>query len=373
MNLLITARDPATALSFEKLLPDLISHKDFCCRIVCQAPATSILVNFKGQLDWVEVSNAELESSTFLQQQFNDFKPDLVLTGISGPDTGIDETTLLWAEQQGVYSFALQSFWGDINQACQAIPNTAFVLDDEAKRITSKRYPQINTIPIGSIKHIDYHHFNALKQREASYPPLAIFDSEHIVLGFYGQPILEVPGYFKTIEGLVRQLQKWDKNFQLIYRPHPKESETLKNKTMALFQQAFGEKATFDKQKDIKHSLVVCDLVLSAFSTCGFDALYLNEMAEKPFNTSVYLWFEPELIQWWQDYSQLKEIPLVSEDLLLLVDKEEALIPILEQGLLEPVKQRFWHNAKQHLPDPSLAVHIMIETMLQQKKDRHEH
>jgi len=366
LKLLITVRDPATAISFKKLLPALIAHSEFNCRVLCQAPATEILAEFKQQLDWFAVDEATLK------QHFIDFKPDIILTGISGPDTGIDEAALLQAKKLGIHSFALQSFWGDINQASQAVPDTAFVLDDEAKKITSSRYPQIRSIAIGSIKHIDYHQFDALKQRQIVRPPLVILASgdisEDLVLGFYGQPILNVPGYFKTIEGLVRQLKKWQRPFQLIYRPHPKESAESQTKTILLFKQAFGNKATLDSQQDIKNSLVACDLVLSAFSTCGFDNLYLNEMAKKPFNTSVYLWFEPELIKWWQDYSQLKEMPLISEDLLLAVNTENSLLPILEQGLLESVKQRLWQNAKQKLPEPSHAIEIMIKTMLQHGK-----
>ncbi|MDX1796842.1 MAG: hypothetical protein R3219_08945, partial [Hydrogenovibrio sp.] len=167
-------------------------------------------------------------------------------------------------------------------------------------------------------------------------------------------------GYFETIEALARQLSKWQRPFRLMYRPHPKETDELREKTLSEFRQALGDRVFVDEFVDIKDSLVVCDLVLSAFSTCGFDNLYLNEMAPQPFNSSVYLWFEPELIAWWQDYSHLKEMPLISEDLLLSVDKEEVMLTVLEQGLLQTVQKRLWQQAKAHLPSAAESIKILV-------------
>ena len=356
MNLLITARDPATAVSFYKLLPDLLQNKQMNCRLFCQPPACQILEDFNNQVKISEVSDTEM-----IVAEFNSFQPDAVLTGISGPDTGVDETVLLLAKEHGITSYALQSFWGDINQKSQAVPDIAFVLDDEAQKITQQHYPQIRCIPIGSIKHIDYHHYDALQKRKQIRKALQL--EGELVLGFYGQPILNVPSYFKTIEAMVRQLKCWDRDFKLIYRPHPKESESLQQKTMQLFQAAFVEKVSLDSSYSIKDSLVACDLVISAFSTCGFDNLYLNEMADYAFNTSVYLWFEPELIKWWQDYSHLELMPLITEDLLLAVDKEDKLLDVLEQGLLKETQQRLRENAKQHLPDPSEGINHIIKEL----------
>ena len=358
MNLLITARDPATAISFDKLLPELLQQTQFTCRLLCQQPAFGILSHFQSELEMLLVTEFD---DKFVTQQFASFKPDSVLTGISGPDVGIDEVILQRAKTNRIQSFALQNFWGDINQASQAIPDVAFVLDAEAKKITEQRYPSIRCIPIGSIKHIDYHQYNSLEKKLHIREQLNLADK--IVIGFYGQPILNVPGYFKTLEAMVRQLKTWDKDFKLIYRPHPKESVELQQKTMQLFQQSFADKIRLDSAHSIQDSLVTCDLVVSAFSTCGFDNLYLNEMAEQAFNTSVYLWFEPELIKWWQDYSHLQKMPLISEDLLLAVDKEERLIAVLEQGLLKEVQQRLRQNAKRHLPDPSEAINIIIKEL----------
>lgn len=376
MKLLITARDPATAVSFERLIPTLMSDDRFTIRVLCQPPACQIFAplveayaSAAKPLTLVEMPADEFTQvieDDFLRNQFTGFAPDAVLTGISGPDTGVDEAVLHYAREHGIDSYALQSFWGDMNQASGAIPDTAFVLDDEAMRITQRRYPQVESIAIGSIKHIDYQYYDPISARASHRPNLVDFSNEKntgnepVVLGFYGQPILEIPGYFATIEALTRQLSKWQRPFKLMYRPHPKESDELRHKTLSLFQEAFGEDVFLDNFNDIKDSLVVCDLVLSAFSTCGFDNLYLNEMAPEAFNSSVYLWFEPELIAWWQEYSHLQEMPLISEDLLLSVDKEEQMLEVFEQGLTQPVQQRLWRQAKAHLPSASESINILV-------------
>ncbi len=292
------------------------------------------------------------------------FDADAVLCGISGPDLGVDEATLAVAQQLGIESYALQSFWGDVNQLSGVVPKHAFVLDDEAVRITEQRYPQIRSVPIGSIKHADFKAYDAGALRALHRPGL-LSSGETVIVGFYGQPILEVQGYFATLEALARQLREWRREFKLIYRPHPKESEELRTKTWQLFEQAVGDRLQWDSATDIVQSLCVADLVVSVFSTCGFDNLYLNEMAEQPFNSSVYLWFDADMIAWWQDYSGLTQMPLLSEGLLLSVDKEEEILPVFEAGLKPEIQQVLWRQAKVHLPDPSLAVQKIIDTLVE--------
>lgn len=375
IKLLITARDPATAVSWQILVPYLLEHTHFQIKLLLQEPAIEILQQSLLANGGVNIADIDLEK--FAPQAnleakmhkvkgvFHDFQPDAVLTGISGPDIGVDEATLKVAEEHNIPSYALQSFWGDINQATGALPNTAFVLDDEAKHITAQRYPTIQSVPIGSIKHVDFKNYDSLAIRKSKRPSLVDFANNEVLVSFYGQPILDIKGYFATIEALVRQLKNWHRPFKIMYRPHPKESGELKSKTWDLFEKAFADKVFWDETESLIESLCVSDLVVSAFSTCGFDSLYLNEMASKAFNSSVYLWFDTDLINWWQDYSGLEEMPLKSEDLLLMVDKEETMLEVFEQGLKTEVQQRLRQNAKLHLPDPSNAVDKMIVTIQQ--------
>jgi hypothetical protein len=368
MKVIVTARDPATAVSFEKLLPVLSGHPEFHLRVFCQHPAFDILAvtQANAPFELMEVDNDEFSialEDDFIRQQFVEFQPDAVLTGISGPDTGIDEAVLHYAHKKGVPSYALQSFWGDINQTAGAIPETAFVLDEEAVRVTRQRYPQIRSISIGSIKHLDYSHYDPLVNRAQKRPGLV--KNATVLVGFYGQPIPEIPGYLETIQGLARQLRSWDRAFKVMVRPHPKESRVLRAQTMKILRTALGdERVLTDPFEDIKDSLAVCDLVTSAFSTCGFDNLYLNEIAPEAFNASVYLWFRPELIRWWQKYSHLEVMPLIAEELLLAVEHEEQMLPVFEQGLKASVQAQLRQKATQKLPSSQDSINRIIETLL---------
>ncbi|MDG6777617.1 hypothetical protein QCB44_02745 [Thiomicrorhabdus sp. zzn3] len=362
IKLLITARDPATAVSFQILIPQLIKHHGFEIKVLAQAPASDMLMAVYPQLDeFFPQSSLELKQQK-VKAVIDAFKPDAVLCGISGPDIGVDEATLKVAQDQGIESYALQSFWGDINQLSGAVPKHAFVLDDEAVRLTEQRYPQIRSIAIGSIKHADFKGYDVLKLRDQKRTGL--LKKDEILVSFYGQPILEVEGYFTTLEAMVRQLTKWSRPFKLMYRPHPKESQELFDKTWQLFSDAFSERLLLDQSADIVESLCMSDLVVSVFSTCGFDNLYLNEMSAQPFNSSVYLWFDPNMIEWWQRYSGLTEMPLISEGLLLSADTEDEILTVFDEGLNPDVQKRLWIKAKQHLPDPSLAVKTIIDTLL---------
>jgi hypothetical protein len=367
MKLLITARDPATAVSFERLIPELFRSNRFQLKVLCQEPAYGLLKALipREQLERVAEKDCKaLLQEGSLQTIFKRFQPDAVLTGISGPDTGLDEAVLHYAEQCQIHSYALQNSWGGMNRLSGALPKTAFVIDQEAARLTHQRYPQIESVPIGSLKHAGYRYYDPVSSRQKNRPGLVGLDSDTILVGFFGQPIPGVLGYFETVEGLIRQLSKWQRPFKLLYRPHPKESRQQRDRTLDLFRKAFGNQVEMNPCQDIKDSLVVCDLVLSAFSSSCFDNLYLNEVAAEPFNVSVYLWFEPALIQWWQSYSQLEQLPLVTEELLLSVDTEDELLFVLEKGLRGDTRHYLWNRAKRSLPCPQASADLLIHKLL---------
>ncbi|SFR59399.1 hypothetical protein [Thiomicrospira sp. ALE5] len=360
IKLLITARDPATALSFQVLIPQLAANSDFDIQVLAQFPASELLNAHHS----IRIFDAEtsLESQINKLSEFCDtFQPDAVLTGISGPDAGVDEVALIWAERHGVPSYALQSYWGDINPLIDIFPNTVFVLDQLAVELTRKRYPAIDCIPVGSIKHNEFEGFDALASRHLLRPGLVA--EGQVLLGFYGQPLEDNPGYIKTLERLAEQLHVWSRPFKVMYRPHPKESKVLRRKTFALLEQAVGARVFFDPGLELKQSLSVCDLVVSAFSTCGFDALHLNKISPRAFSSSVYLWFEPELIEWWQSYNQLKNDPLLDTGMILCADNNTELLETFEKGIDPSFQKEVRLKALEYFPESNDGCKKIIETI----------
>ncbi|NRA54650.1 MAG: hypothetical protein HRU23_10950 [Gammaproteobacteria bacterium] len=358
ISLIITARDPATVLSFNKLLPALACNHQFEVIVLTQEPASSLVVKVNG-IRYFSLTTEQLAIAQL--QAINERKKiDAVLTGISGPDRGIDEIALEFAYSQKIPNYALQSFWGDFNPSVAIIPDTLFTLDQQASDSNQARFPDSRNIAIGSIKHIDYSSINSAEIRQHFRDKLVLAQST--VIGFYGQPLAEVEGYLATLTQLVDELQRWDRQFTFVYRPHPKESANLKTQSWQLFQQAFGVNAHLDTTGDVIDSLCGCDIVVSAFSTCCIDAVYLNINSKQAINSSVYLLFEPELVAWWQRYAKIEEMPLTGEHALILkATMPSRILPVLEQALAD--KSSLRSNAIAYLPSPKQAVNLIIETI----------
>ena len=49
-------------------------------------------------------------------------KPDIILVGLSGPDSGVDEALIACAS--GTPTYDIQDFWSDVNSGFGSLPNT---------------------------------------------------------------------------------------------------------------------------------------------------------------------------------------------------------------------------------------------------------
>lgn len=360
IKILLTARDPATALAFKVLLPELVSDPLFDVRVCAQAPADQILQVKNFVVTWPARESLS-DQVAKLEAICNSFKPDVVLTGISGPDSGVDEAALIWAQNEGLPSYALQSYWGDINQAVDTLPGTVFVLDEAAVRLTKKRYPDLRCVPVGSLKHANTKPVDVFTIRDQLRPSLV--KSNEVLIGFYGQPLEEQLGYLVTLETMARKLSYWSRPFKLMYRAHPKESRAFQARSLALLQSFLGNRVFEDPQNDLDSSLGICDLVVSVYSTCGYDNLYLNQPLKYLYNASVFLWFESELQQWFYRYSGLRSLPLVEEGVVLCVEHEDELLPVFDLGLSQEVKKCLKRKIDQYLPPPGDSIEKLIATI----------
>jgi hypothetical protein len=362
-HIVITARDPATALSIYPVLEQYKRLKAKNITLITQEPASSI---FKKDFNFEESSMAHIiviqqNAGQTLSKLHEAKKIDVMLTGISGPDSGIDELALIFANNNKIRNYALQSFWGDFNQSCDVIPENIFTLDILATKINKQRFPNTKNVEIGSLKHSNYHQLDPKKIRKITRAKFKVLQKE-LIIGFYGQPLQEVNGYFETIRNLVYQLSHWSKPFKLLYRAHPKESENLILKTQLLLKQAFGNNVIQDIDPDINNGLAACDLVTSAFSTCCIDAVFLNLTAKKAINSSVYLWFNDDLIAWWQKYSQMKIMPLTNKKQpIFSVNNTNSLIKTFEFALKN--KQQARLKAINSMPKAKDSAKVVIMTI----------
>ncbi|MFT5294050.1 MAG: hypothetical protein ACI9YH_000056 [Colwellia sp.] len=362
-HIVITARDPATALSFSHILEQYKKLKAKNITLITQEPASSII---KQNFNFEESSITHIiviqqNAVQILSKLHEEKKIDVMLIGISGPDSGIDELALTFAKKHNIRNYALQSFWGDFNQDCKVIPENIFTLDIQATKINKQRFPNTKNVEIGSLKHSNYHQLAPEKIRAITRAKFKVLQKE-VIVGFYGQPLQEISGYFETIRSLVDQLSHWSKPFKLLYRAHPKESENLTLKTQLLFKQVFGDNVIQDIDPDINNGLAACDLVTSAFSTCCIDAVFLNLTAEKAINSSIYLWFNDDLIAWWQKYSQMKIMPLTNKgQSIFSVNNADSLIKTFDLALKN--KQQARLKAINSMPKAKDSAKVVIMTI----------
>ncbi|WP_024851380.1 hypothetical protein [Hydrogenovibrio kuenenii] len=371
--LIVTARDPASAHALLPLIPSLNQAYDLVA--ILQEPALSLLSDELTSVGNLAIAfpiikdfdQGTLEALSWLKtkkwtQSKIENKVIAVLTGISGPGFGVDEMMLAAANHLNIPTFSIQSSWGSINHETGVMPKVAFVLDEAAVDINKQRYPQMKSIAIGSLQHAKFAELSPSGIRDL-HRVRFMDDMEHVLLGFYGQPLGNLECYQQTVETFCQELKKWKRPFKLLYRPHPKEAVNLEsNPTWQLLKHHFPD-VILDPFQAVTTSLCCVDLVISAFSTCGFDGLYLNELEDKPFNASVFLWFNKDLIHWATKCSDTKDLHLVKENLVLAVDNSNRLMEVLEAGLHEDSRRRLWQNAREKLPSARQAVALVLNAL----------
>ena len=361
-EVLISARDPATAHAVCALLRYAQTGDRLQFSILAQSPALEILQQaelavrlypFPSQSDTEQLLTA---ARAALEQH----RPEMILSGVSGPDCGVDEALLTAGREQGLPCYALQSFWGDVNDTLGAVAETFFVLDQQAARLTRQRYP-VRTVPIGSLKHANYAAFDISGMRQQQRAKLKL-QPEQQLIGVFGQPLGQLPGYLETLQHLALKLSSRPRSDTVLYRPHPKETETQRDKSLTILQQS-GLKVQLDSDPQVERSLCACDVVVSAFSSCGLDALYLNALSPQPLNSVLYLLFNPELRRWYHSYTRLNELPPVTAGMTLLCTEPNELASTLQHALQPQTRQQCWEKSRLLSP-PQQAAQTIIETLM---------
>jgi len=144
-RLLISARDPGAANNLAPIARLAQASSTLTLHLVAAEPAARIFAEHGLEPEKISAPDDTLPAlaARLLEQH----QPDAVLVGLSGPGRGIDEA-LLAAARGRVPSWALQDFWGDVNNGFGAYADTYLVRDDTAARITRTRAP-VNTLVSG--------------------------------------------------------------------------------------------------------------------------------------------------------------------------------------------------------------------------------
>ena len=287
-----------------------------------------------------------------------DVRPDAVLVGSSGPEAGLCEA--LMATTTVPYAYAFQDFWGDVNKVFGTPAGTYFVVDAEAERLTREIHG-VNARVVGSPKHSRFGCLDIGMLRHETRAALGA-DNGRPVFGYFGQPLWKSQGYEKTVTSLAGTIAATFPDAIMLYRPHPKESDEEIGRVRRKLQEALPE-AVVLTSGSVEGCLAACDVICTAFSSCGYDHMFLAKYSASPLGVVVYLRHDPEIRRLYHDYTGFDFLPVARDGLALVTEVPEEVPAVLRSALDPGRRLAIWDRIARVLPDPSLAAQRVVDSI----------
>jgi len=365
-KILITARDPSTASAMQVLAREFIKDNQVELILASQQPATDILLTdlkFSRHIKVPSFLNDE-ELIEYAKKLSENIQPDVVIAGISGPDSGIDEAILAVSRRSNDSPYAVQCYWGDINEAFGAKAQTYIVIDDYAEKVTRQRIGK-TCITIGSLKYQDYHKLNPVSLRKSFRKKYA--SQEELLIGLFTQPMEEGIGYYESIRLFAEVYSDCEELYQVILRTHPKQTEDQIQHIKNIFSEL--ELQYIDATSEsFEETLCGLDLAVSGFSTCGYDLQHLIFASEAPLGIPVYLFYNAALVNWYQNYSGLSSIPMSDNDLAVVANHPDILKSLINRKTLFERQQKTWEKVKEFFPNSNISGKMFTDIVMSNLK-----
>jgi hypothetical protein len=370
LRLLITARDVAAALHLVQVARAAAGDARFAVSIAAQEPAARHFAAAGLPFQPVRALSAKqasdpsaIELRTAAGELLQRERPDAVLVGLSTPfDAGLDEAVL--AETR-VPSSLMQDFWGEQNLILGTGADQILGIDAQASERNAARYPT-PTIVVGSPRHAAYAALDIPAIRAAGRRALGITDER--VIGFFGQALHALPGYRRTAEQFIAAV-KGLSGVRITLRPHPRETAEQRQQTETLFATS-GLPVTLDQSPNVESALATCDVVVSLFSICTFDASYLNRFSPAPVAVPMSLLFDPEIAAYCRQHGNYMDFSHHTLGLVRPVYEAAVLPAALRDAATESACLDAWERARRVLPNPSEAPLKVLEAIATQVRTR---
>lgn len=347
LKLLISCRDPGSAGHLAVVAKAALSASDIAVQLCAARPALDSLIRQGLTVDHpLPASRQPDELFAQADQVLANARPDVLLTGISGPDAGIDEALL--ARAGPIPTLAYQDYWGYVNPSFEQSADCYLVQDEMAASLTPAKAVRI----VGAPKYATYDALDPVALSRRYRETLGLNDND-ILIGFCGQPLWQEPGYLRTLQALVAAREKLPAH-HLLFRSHPKEGDELK--------QFFGDTAQADAAGNLEQFLSACDLLLSPFSNCGLDLAYLNRRGGR-LGAPAYLMFDDGLRRQYQDWNGLSELPSAKLGVALQITEADNLAAKLQDALATDIRRQLAENARSRLPDPNISADKILDAV----------
>lgn len=327
-RLLISARDPGAANNLAPIALLAKRTPGIHLELVASPPADRILRSHGLQPRSIAHDPQQLPATA--ARLIDSCRPQAILVGLSGPEGGIDEALL--ASAGDIPSWALQDFWGDINNGFGSYADTYLVRDTLAARITRERAP-VNAEVTGSPQRQSVP--SALRQRLLA----TRLRKRHRIqegtplLVLAGQPLWQQPGYPDSLRDTLRSLPAG----RLLVRMHPRDGVRERMRMRKLLRNHSPLRWSFsDDQFDAL--LAAADLMLSAFSNCGVDKAMFNRRAPRHAGAPVYLLHNPRLRRLYRQWTGLDDHPLGDLRAAVSIHRKGELRPGLQRALGAPAR-----------------------------------
>ena len=362
-RVLLSAHDPGAATGIVTLMRAIDRDRRFTANAVASGPAVDIFEAAGIAFDAVDCPRIERTDAPAYSRLcmladgwLDTYAPDATVGGLSGPDAGLDEALAFRAKGR-IPTFLVQDFWGDVNRV---LPDTAdhfLVCDSLAARLTQARVPGAETTIFGSLRHAEL----PVCRRDEARAQLGAAEGTRLYI-LFGQPLWHAPGYAGTLQTLAPALaQQTGSNAQVRYRPHPRETADERARTQAILE-AEGLRVLSANDHPLETVLAACDVALSAFSTIANDLAFLHRLAPDPLAVPVYLFWNPELTEYYRGYTGLDDLPVVELGLGEAIRDPSGVGNRLAEAADAERRAEIWRNARA-LPDPSNAPDAVLEAI----------
>lgn len=363
MRLLLSCRDANGAHQIVPLVREA-RRRGWAHAVVADGPAMAILqsegiaateaaIGEVAQTDQAGQLAARRRANALLREA----APDALIAASSGPGGGIDEA--LVAMRDPATSFVLQDSWGDVNEVFGARAGHYFVLDDEAASLTRKRV-DAHIVVSGMPKYDAYTAFDLAGERSRLRRAIAV-GGEATAISFFAQPLAAIAGYADLVRCVIDAVGQMEGEPHFILRAHPKDTASAVEEARQRAE-ALGVPCSVLQEGRPESILAASDIVISAYSTCCYDAIVLGALAAMPHAPAVYFMTEPV----WKVYrasTKLDRVPPVHAGMALLARTERELREHLGAARDPQVRRELWQRSRVGLPLAGAAAQRILDSV----------
>ena len=277
----------------------------------------------------------------FLKKVVEKFAPNFMFLGLSRSQNCVDHVARSLCTQLGIRCGVIQDYWGYLGNFKDAtLPDYFFVFDDVAARLTqlnAKR--ELNCFAYGSPKHEAYKY---LLPTWLEHDPFGARDG--IVMLYIGQPS-NIEGVYENFLTFVDVLSKFNKKIKIYFKPHPSEHSERYKKVLEDQPNPFK---IMERNSAVEPALLHADIVVTCFSTSGYDHNHLQFYSKTPLGSLIYLTVGDSILLTLSDVVGEPQIPSASLGMgRVCYTKDE--FDLILNGYSENLRGSYFKVVKQEL------------------------